>query len=85
MQAVHTSVPSDLEWRRRRALFVSRIAIGIYILVIASAILRREPREMLFGVVVAIIPVIFGPGPYRVVGVFAGIGAFLTTALIQFS
>jgi hypothetical protein len=86
MQATaHSSAPPDTEAKRKRALLISRIAAAVYILVILSAIIRREPREMLLGVVVAVIPVVFGPAAYRVVGVIAALGAFLTTALIQLS
>lgn len=86
MQATaHNSAPPDTEAKQKRALLISRIAAAVYILVILSAIIRREPREMLIGVVLAVIPGVVGPGAYRVVGVIAALAAFLTTALIQLS
>jgi hypothetical protein len=71
--------------RAVRSLLVARISMALYFVALSSAILRKEPRELLVGVLIALVPVVIGPGLYRLVGAFAAVGAFFVTALHQMS
>jgi hypothetical protein len=59
--------------------------MALYVVAISSAIVRKEPREMLVAVLIAFVPIVVGPGLYRLVGIVAAVGAFLVTSLIQLS
>jgi hypothetical protein len=86
MQAAASSPTSTNSVARfNRGLMISRIAFLLYVLAIVSAIMRHEPREMLIGIIIAVIPVFAGPRPYRILGAVAAAVTFLTTALIQMS
>jgi hypothetical protein len=70
---------------KRRGLLVSRLAMLAYFVGISSAIAMRDPRVLMIGVPIAVIPIVAGPAAYRFIGVFAAIAAFLVCALIQLS
>ncbi len=76
---------SQCEQRVVRSPRVARISMALYVVALSSAIVRHEPREMLVAVLIAFVPIVLGPGLYRLVGVFAAGGAFIVTALIQLS
>ena len=71
--------------RRQRALLVCRISIALYSAAMWSAIARQEPRAMFLAVIVALVPVAFGPSHYRIIGSITAVVTFLLTAVIQLS
>jgi hypothetical protein len=68
-----------------RSLLLSRLAMAIYVISTVIAILFRREGLMFIGVLVSFIPLIVGPMSYRIVGLLAGLGAFLAIAVIRLS